>query len=308
MKNHSLSTKGLSLSQAQSISNLCNQACRDINSKLNNINNATKELTFEGKTYTETQGHAIPTDLDQLLQEKARLHATQAFLMENIKAKDTLINNLKKKQFVYEVEAPDYPETEELPNYYETAVDEDWGWAQLSKSEYSEYLEAEAYASHVGQFIHKGGKLDNLRTELPTIKTLEWMEVEAGKKTPLTVAVHHTIDQLGAVHEQLAQLHRSHEQKVNYYKAKVKNLVTAENARLAKEIADITSAINERNDKILAEYQTAREKYQAEKRKASVQFEESRVKEIAKVSALRIEVDSRFKDVVDFYLGQLEKE
>lgn len=308
MKNHSLSTKGLSLSQAQSISNLCNQACRDINSKLNNINNATKKLTFEGKTYTETQGHAIPTDLDQLLQEKARLHATQAFLMENIKAKDTLINNLKKKQFVYEVEAPDYPETEELPNYYETAVDEDWGWAQLSKSEYSEYLEAEAYASHVGQFIHKGGKLDNLRTELPTIKTLEWMEVEAGKKTPLTVAVHHTIDQLGAVHEQLAQLHRSHEQKVNYYKAKVKNLVTAENARLAKEIADITSAINERNDKILAEYQTAREKYQAEKRKASVQFEESRVKEIAKVSALRIEVDSRFKDVVDFYLGQLEKE
>lgn len=308
MKNHSLSTKGLSLSQAQSISNLCNQACRDINSKLNNINNATKKLTFEGKTYTETQGHAIPTDLDQLLQEKARLHATQAFLMENIKAKDTLINNLKKKQFVYEVEAPDYPETEELPNYYETAVDEDWGWAQLSKSEYSEYLEAEAYASHVGQFIHKGGKLDNLRTELPTIKTLEWMEVEAGKKTPLTVAVHHTIDQLGAVHEQLAQLHRSHEQKVNYYKAKVKNLVTAENARLAKEIADITSAINERNDKILAEYQTAREKYQAEKRKANVQFEESRVKEIAKVSALRIEVDSRFKDVVDFYLGQLEKE
>jgi hypothetical protein len=308
MKNHSLSTKGLSLSQAQSISNLCNQACRDINSKLNNINNATRELTLGDKTYTETQGHPLPSDLDRLLQEKARLHATQAFLMENIKAKDSMISSIKREKFEYNVEAPEYPDTEELPNYYETEVDEDWGWAQLSKAEYSEYLEAEAYASHIGQFIHKGGKLDKLRQELPTMKTLEWMEVEAGKKTPLTVTVHHTIDQLGVVHESLAAIHRTHEQKVNYYKAKVKNLVTAENARLAKELADTTSAINERNDKILAEYQTAREKYQAEKRKVQVEFEEARQKKIAKASALRIEVDIRFKDVVHFYLGQLDKE
>jgi len=261
-------------------------------------------LTLDGKTYTETQGHPIPADLDRLLQEKARLHATQAFLMENIKAKDSMIKLIQREKFEYNIEAPEYPDTEELPNYYETEVDEDWGWAQLSKAEYSEYLEAEAYASHVGQFIHKGGRLDKLRQELPTMKTLEWMEVEAGKKTPLTVTVHHTIDQLGLVHEQLAAIHRAHEQKVNYYKAKVKNLVTAENARLAKELADTTSAINERNDKILAEYQTAREKYQAEKRKVQVEFEEARQKKIAKASALRIEVDIRFKDVVDFYLGQ----
>ena len=308
MKNHSLSTKGLSLSQAQSVSNLCNQACRDINSKLNNINNATKALTLDNKTYIETQGYAIPSDLEAVLQNKAKLHATQAFLMENIKAKDSIINSIKTKKFDYQVEAPEYPNTEELPNFWESEVDEDWGWAQLSKAEYSEYLEAEAYASHFGQFIHKGGKLDKLRAELPTIKTLEWMEVETGKKTPLTVTVHHTIDQLGEWHESLAAIHRTHEQKVNYYKAKVKNLVTAENARLAKEMANTVSAINERNDKLLAEYQTAREKYQAEKRKANVEFEEARQKEIAKVSALRIEVDARFKEVVDFYLGQLEKE
>lgn len=308
MKNHSLSAKGLSLSQAQSISNLCNQASRDISSKLNNINNATRELTLDSKTYVETQGHALPEDLNSLLEAKAKLHATQAFLMENIRAKDTLINTLKKKSFVYDVESPNYPELEEQPNYFDYEVEEDWGWAQLSKVEYSEFLEAEAYASHYGQFIHKGGKLDKLRTELPTMKTLEWLEVEAGKKTPLNVTVHHTIDQLGAVHEQLAAIHRTHEQKVNYYKAKVKNLVTAENARLAKEIADTTSGINERNDKLLAEYQTLREKYQADKRKASVEFEEARQKDIAKTSALRIEVDTRFKEVINFYLGQLDKE
>ena len=306
MKNHSLAPKGLSLSQAQSVSNLCMQATRDISSKLSNINNVTKELTIDGKVYIETQGNPIPQNLEGLLEEKASLHATQAFLMENIRAKDDLIKEIKNRRFEYNVEAPEYPDTEELPNYYETEVDEDWGWAQLTKAEYSEFLEAEAYASHFGQFIHKGGKLDTLRSQLPTIKTLEWMEVETGKKTPLTVTVHHTIDQLGEIHESLAAIHRTHEQKVNYYKAKVKNLVTTENARLAKQIADEVSAINERNDKLLTQYHTAREMYQAEKRKVNVEFEEARQKEIAEVAALRIEVDPRFKPTVDFFLSRLD--
>ena len=47
--------------------------------------------------------------------------------------------------------------------------------------------------------------------------------------------------------------------------------------------------------------------YQAEKRKASVEFEEARQKEIESVASLRIEVDPRFKGVVDRYLAQLEK-
>ena len=43
MKKHSLSTKGLSLSQAQSISNLCNQRATDISGELNGINNVEKK-------------------------------------------------------------------------------------------------------------------------------------------------------------------------------------------------------------------------------------------------------------------------
>ena len=37
---HSLATTGLSLSQAQSVSNLCNQRVRDIKDRLSVINNA----------------------------------------------------------------------------------------------------------------------------------------------------------------------------------------------------------------------------------------------------------------------------
>ena len=152
MKN-SLSTKGLSMSQAQSISNLCNQRSKEISTKLDNINNVSKKLTIGTETYIETQGNPIPTDVVQLLQAKARLSATQAFLMENIKAKDELINEIKYEEFIYDVEAPIRPTTisEALP----IEVKEDFGWDQLTAAEYNEYLEAEAYASHIGQFIHK---------------------------------------------------------------------------------------------------------------------------------------------------------
>jgi hypothetical protein len=303
MKNHSLSTNGLSLSQAQSISNLCNQAARDINSKLNNINNVTKELTIGDKTYVETKGNPVPSDLMQLLDTRSRLHATQGFLMENIKAKDDLLKEIKNREFIFDLESPEYPELKEED--YLSEVSEEWGWCQLSNSEYSEYLEAEAYASHFGQFIHKGGVLDKLRNELPTIKTLEWIQIEDGKKTPLNVTIHHTIDQLGELHEELASVHRKHEQKVNYYKAKVKNLVTTENARIARHNADKTAEVTEINDKILTEYKSAREKWQSAYKKAKMEFEELRQKEISKAASLRIEIDPRFKSTVDLYLNQL---
>jgi hypothetical protein len=162
--------------------------------------------------------------------------------------------------------------------------------------------EAEAFASHVGQFIHKGGKLDNLRSELPTLKTLEWIEVESGKKTPLKVSVHHTAEELGDLHEQLAAVHRNHEQRVNYFKAKVKNLVTTENARIAKDNAVKEASVNEVNQKVISDYSKAKEEWQASYRKASHLFEEERQNEIKKTAALRIGIDPRFQVVIDMFL------
>jgi hypothetical protein len=308
MKN-SLASTGLSLSQAQSISNLCNQACRDIDAKLSNLNNASKELTLDGETYIETQGHPITTDVPHMLKDKAAYHATQAFLMENIKAKDSLLKEIRNEEFDIETLKTPFPKQ---PDYMHVdvidEVDEEWGWKQLSASEYNEYLEAEAYAAHFGQFIHRGGKLDNLRKELPTLKTLEWITVEDGKKTPLKVTIHHEIDQLGQLHEELAGIHRSFEQRVNYYKAKVKNLVTQENARIAKENAHLHSVANEHNAVLRQEYSNKMDGFHAERRQAEMLFEENRQNRIQKTAALRIKVDERFKPIVDYFLNQLDEE
>jgi len=303
MRKNSLATKGLSMSQAQSISNLCNQRSRDISFKLRDINNVEKVLKIGEETYVETPGKKMPDNVMDLLADKSRLHATQAFLMENIKAKEEVLNEIRNRRLEFEVEIPKCGELQNAE--IESTVNEDWGWSQLSVSEYNEYLEAEAFASHVGQFIHKGGKLDNLRSELPTLKTLEWIEVESGKKTPLKVSVHHTAEELGDLHEKLAGVHRNYEQRVNYFKAKVKNLVTSENARIAKENAVNEASVNEANQKVLHDYNKAREEWQASYRKASHLFEEDRQKDIQKTAALRIAIDPRFQEVIDMFLKEV---
>lgn len=301
---NSLNTTGLSLSQAQSISNLCFQRTQDISNTLSVINNAEKTLKIGNETYIETVGNKIPANVVELLLEKALLHATQAFLMENIKAKDSLLKELKAKYFISPLTEPDYPNMHSAILF--PLVDEKWGWDQLSLSEYNEYLEAEAYAAHIGQFIHKDCKLDILRKELSTIKTLEWMTIKDGEKTPLKVSVHHNQAQLLDIHNNLAALHRKYEQRVNYFKAKVKNLVTEENARISKVNADEQAIVNNSNKKMEDTFSELLRVYRAENLRLIQDFEKTRQEDIQKVAGLRIIVDTRFQPTVDKYLKELE--
>jgi hypothetical protein len=301
---NSLNTTGLSLSQAQSISNLCFQRTQDISSNLSVINNAEKTLKIGNETYVETVGNKMPANVVDLLLEKALLHATQAFLMENIKAKDSLLKELKDKYFISPLTEPDFPITESITLI--PLVNEKWGWDQLSLSEYNEYLEAEAYAAHIGQFIHKDCKLDILRKELSTIKTLEWMTIKDGEKTPLKVSVHHNQAQLLDIHNNLAALHRKYEQRVNYFKAKVKNLVTEENARISKVNADEQAIVSHSNRKKEDTFSELLRVYRDENLRLVQDFEKTRQEDIQKVAGLRITVDTRFQPTVDKYLKELE--
>lgn len=300
MRKNSLASKGLSLSQAQSISNLCNQRAAQIDSKLKSVNNISRIVKIDGTDYVETVANPLPANVVEMLTEKAKLHAAQAFLMENISAKAELLNNLRSS-------APDFtlpvPERINIEGPVRISiVNEEWGWEQLSTSEINEFLEAEAYAAHIHQFINANGKLTQLRNELPTIKTLEWFEVSKGNKTPVEVKIHHDADQLLILHEELAALHRKYEQRVNYFKAKVKNLVTNENARLAKEYQD---RVNEYNQKV-SEENSRYEKLYTEWNKArteAVAAHNIKVEEDIKVaSAVRIQVDARFQEVIDMFL------
>lgn len=300
---HSLKSTGLSLSQAQSISNLCYQRALDITNKLSNLNNASKSIKVDKELYTIEPRKKLPENVVDLLTEKAKLHAVQAFLVTNIKAKDELLDSIRMRKFTTDLL---YPETPEYKRYTaKSQVGEMWGWEQLTIPEYNEYLEAEAFAAHIGQFIHKNGELDKLRKDLPNVRKLEWMELETGKKTPITVVVHHSSDELLAQHEMLAALHRKYEQRVNYFKAKVKNLVTEENARIARENADIQADMTAINNVLRNEHNKAVELYEEEYQRQAQLFQAEIEKDIQEAAKYRILVDSRYQPVVDMFLAQL---
>jgi hypothetical protein len=299
MKN--LSTKGLSMSQAQSISNLCNQRAQEMQRELDSYNVSSKSIKVNGETFDLETAYPMPGQVIELLKEKSKLHATQAFLMEAIKEKSDIIQQLESSRFdssnLVEPERPEYPDL-----HIANSVGEHWGWTQLTPSEYNEYLSAEAYASHLGQFIHKGGKLSKMRKELADLPAIEWMNVKEGEKTPVKIQKHHTAQQLLAVHEQIANEHRVYEQRVNYFKAKVKNLVSDENARIQKENADKAKAYELEEQRINEEYRAAMNAYRAQFIAENSSFNADREKAIKDAAALRISVDSRFQDVIDMFI------
>lgn len=297
MKN--LSDNGLSMTQAQTISNACFQRCVDIQAIFNSLNNYSTTIEYNGKELTEIEAHPIPSNILDLIKEKGELHATQAFLMENIKYKDVLINNERNKTYVNTIQIPDAPE---YKNYkLEPNVDEAWGWAKLSTTELNEYIEHEAHASHIGQFIHKNSPLSKLRTELPNITKLKWFEINKDSKVPVIATIHNTPEALLELHNKLSDLHREHEQKVNYFKAKVKNLVTLENARIANDNANNMQEVDDYNTLLRNEWTTKYQIYVGENNKQQQLFEKTKLENIKKYAALKINVDPRFQPIIDKY-------
>lgn len=308
-KNALTVNNGLSLSQAQSISNLCNQRAREIDVILDGINNCSKTVTVNGKDLNIMIGKKIPENTLELLLEKSELHACQAFLMENIKAKDTMIKEMQKaKADLSSIVIPEKPAVANAAPLLLREVTEEWGWEQLTASELAKYYEVEAFASHIGQFIHNGSTLDTLRKELPKIAPVEWMTIEDGKKTPVTVTTHHTSTQLLDLHEKLATEHRKYEQDVNYIKAKVKNLVTEENARIAKINAETQISIQKQNNDNQLAYDTQMKAANEQLRTIQMSFEKTRQETIKQIATMRISVDSRFQKVIDIFLGKLNPE
>jgi hypothetical protein len=308
-KNSLTSNKGLSLSQAQSVSNLCNQRAREIDGKLDGLNNYCKAVQVANgknnfKEYITVTGKPLPTDVVALLAEKSRLHACQAFLMENIKFKEQMLQEAKR--MTVDISSVNMPERPVLVTPVQLPeVKEEFGWEKLSTAELNEYIEAEAYAAHIGQFIHKGGTLDRLRNELPTIPAIEWMTIKDGEKSPVEIRVHHQAEKLIETHEELAGLHRSYEQRVNYFKAKVKNLTTEENARIAKLNADAQNDAEKQNKEKQNAFSTAYLLANEQIRTVQADFEKERQAKIKEVAVLRIDVDARFQKVIDIFLAKL---
>ena len=307
MKKNSLSSKGLSMSQAQSVSNICNQMATEIENQIKSFNNCKKVITIDGKEHLIQKSKPIPENISKLIEMQGKLYGVQAFLMENIKAKKDLLDDANEMEFEYSIPRPQQVVCDKIKTI--PFVNEQWGWEQLSVAEMNEFYEYEALASSIGKFIHKKGKLDDLRAELNHLPEIEWIQLEKDKNTPVSIIAHHTSEELTKHYLELATKHREYEQRVNYFKAKVKNLVTEENARISKENSLIDARNAEIIDNHLKEWTEVINKWNEERNKILRNFEHEKELEIKRISALRIEIPERFKKLIDEILkdGNLEE-
>ena len=132
MRKNSLASKGLSLSQAQSISNMCFQRAQEIDRSLNAVNNISKSITFDGNTLSIVEGNPLPhpSRVITMLTEKSQLHAAQAFLIENINAKTAMLNEIRSLDCGFNLPMPRRDHSLELNEL--DLVAESWGWEQLT--------------------------------------------------------------------------------------------------------------------------------------------------------------------------------
>ena len=301
MKKHSLAATGLSLSSAQSISNQCNQRALDIDRILNSINVCKKIVKLSnGEEYPLQQANPVPGDIIRLLEEKGELFGCVAFLRENMDIKEQMLKTARNlrpnSSMVIMPVHPDYHGASLLPQ-----VKEEWGWEQLSAMEMNEFYHVESQAAHIGKFIHKGSILEKLRVETSKLVGLEWMEVTVGTKSPVIVTPSNTAEELSNTYTELAGMHRKYEARTNYYKAKVQNLVTSENARIAKVNADENNRVNELNKVLETEYNTQIREYRKVCQEIAGKFEVERQQTIKEISSMRIQVPTIFQPIVDKY-------
>lgn len=307
MKKFLTTGEGLSMSQAQSISNLVYQESREIDSKLKAINNCSKVVDIEGKSYTKIRGNKIPENVVALITKKGELHALQAYLMSALKAKEALLEEVKSKQFVYDVPLPEFDYSEKMEYIPAESVSMEYGWDSLTEEELLEFTIAEAMAAHIGKFIHENGILTKLREELPTLENLEFISIKVGEQIPLTVNIHHTSEQLFEIHKNLAEKHREFESKVNYYKAKVRNLVNDKNMEIAAANSVHANTVKAFNAALQEKYVNSMNKYNLEKAQELSLFQKHNLQLKAQYASLKIIIPDYFRKPISEYVVREER-
>lgn len=309
--NNSLGKEGLSMTDAQILSNLMVQRVYDIDRTFNGVNNAKQVIRYNGETLTLVEGKPLPDNILDLLAEKVKLLGAVAFLRENVKFKDAKVSHLQNEyNFKTTVEYPELEPVEQFVGIPE--VTEDWGWNQLSTTKLNKYYQDEAIAAHYGQFIHKGGILDKLRADVAVLPAIEWKVIkrpQGNEELPVQNFLNpsHTSEELLKLHETLAGKHRAAEKRVNYVKATVKNSVTLENARTAKlnqdeyvRVSTANAEVTQRNNVVLTKYRTD---VQTEEK----EFTTTNLNNLKEAADLKISVDPIFQEIITEYVDKLKE-
>lgn len=232
---------GLSMSDANTVAGKAGDVADSVSRLLNQTGSFVKTTELDGKKVTIVAPKKID-NLVEVCQKDGQLYGLKAYLMEAIKAKNSITDCLKTadvKEFAeadekfndFDKEEDRYPENEVLT---ENNVLQNW-----SLEERAEYYMLEAQVAHLGKKIHPNGILDRLAQESFEGIRYEREELNSGQggtKTHIAEVVSvYTPQEAQTLFYTLHDLRRDFEKKLNWYKARLQNELNARQIEAEKE-------------------------------------------------------------------------
>ena len=218
-----LDTKGLTTAEANYTANIIKELCERISNEIKQLTLFKGTLNFQGKQTEYNKVYKVE-NLEEKCLEEGNLYALSAWLREAIKAKEALLKQIENDNFdISLLNEVNYGKATSL-------LTEDEVKYSLPINELAEYLAYEAKAAHIGKKVHPNGIFEQWFNMIKNTPKVQINEINKD----YIVEFDQVVDEkdLYQVYFTLQKEYREAEQKVNYYKAKIKNLLNERNQEI----------------------------------------------------------------------------
>lgn len=218
-----LDTKGLTTAEANYTANIIKELCERISNEIKQLTLFKGTLNFQGKQTEYNKVYKVE-NLEEKCLEEGNLYALSAWLREAIKSKEALLKQVENDNFdISLLNEVNYGKATSL-------LTEDEVKYSLPINELAEYLAYEAKAAHIGKKVHPNGIFEQWFNMIKNTPKVQINEINKD----YIVEFDQVVDEkdLYQTYFTLQKEYREAEQKVNYYKAKVKNLLNEKNQEI----------------------------------------------------------------------------
>ena len=229
------------MSDANSVAGKAGDIADTVGRLLAQTGSFVKTTTLDGKTVTLISPKKIE-NLGEVSKRDGELYGLKAYLMEAIKAKNALIDNLKivnVEDFAEPLEKFHKFDSEEDKMPEREAVNENSILQSWNLEDRAEYYLLEARVAHLGKKIHPNGIIERLAQESFEGIRYEREELNSGQgdtKTHIAeVSSVYSPEEAQNTFYALHDARREFEKRLNWYKARLQNELNAKQVEAEKD-------------------------------------------------------------------------
>lgn len=260
---------------ANVLANMAEAIDREI-SQYSVVSRKTTDITSNNTVVTAKQTFNVEASsrISSLIEKKANIYRLSAWLRENIKKLSNQQQDIESESYIAQPFLVGEPEFQEM-------VDLEWAFDQLNIREQAEYLAVEAQAAAYGKYVHDKGLCNVWLKQISDLKTIE-------RGNFFTITETTCATELNTLHTNLVKKHREYNSRVNYYKAKINNMVNAENQKRISH-----------NKTAQSEWSSARQSWNDQQLVAQKQFEQEKLARLKENASSKIVLPEDLREIYE---------